>query len=117
MAMIDATCPKCKKRIGWAGKMVHRPACPRCGHRPPEAELKAADDEMAEMERLVLSRSNAHLCRRQRMSAGLTMTQAADRLGLTVVQLSRYERGAEPLPEDLAVRMAELYDCGKGPYA
>ena len=48
---IDARCPNCDAKIGWMGRMVDRPACPKCGHRPPQAELEAPSfaDEKAFM--------------------------------------------------------------------
>ena len=46
-AFMDATCPKCSKRIGWAGEMKDRPPCPRCGHQlsPEKMEADAAEVE------------------------------------------------------------------------
>lgn len=35
-ATFASTCPACRARIEWAGRMVDRPAC-RCGHRRDEA--------------------------------------------------------------------------------
>lgn len=39
--MMDATCPKCRKRIGWFGEVTDRPPCPRCGHQIPLKDLEA----------------------------------------------------------------------------
>ena len=55
-ALVDATCPKCRKRFGWAGEMIDRPPCPRCGHQLPLEELKAADEEMEVFRQQLLSR-------------------------------------------------------------
>ncbi len=40
---MDARCPKCRLRIGWQGKAVDRPPCPKCGHVVPREELEKAD--------------------------------------------------------------------------
>jgi len=32
-AFYEATCPKCRKHIGWRGGILDHPPCPRCGHR------------------------------------------------------------------------------------
>ena len=32
VGFFDATCPKCKARIGWHGKITDRPPCRQCGH-------------------------------------------------------------------------------------
>lgn len=49
--MFDASCPKCKKRFGWAGTILDKPACPRCGHidKPSQKdidELNKAEEEL-----------------------------------------------------------------------
>lgn len=51
-AFMDVTC-WCGKRIGWQGKAVDRPACSRCGGRPPQEELEAEDREMEEIEQRI----------------------------------------------------------------
>jgi len=82
--IIDAQC-KCGKRLGWSGTMRNRPACPACGHRPPQAELDAAADQMdAVRERLRTYPGNASagMRRQQRVDAGLTLRQAAKLLGI-----------------------------------
>jgi len=50
MSMMDATCPKCKHRIGWQGRAVDRPPCPKCGHVVRRAELEAVDRQIRELE-------------------------------------------------------------------
>jgi hypothetical protein len=58
---VDANCPRCRRRIGWAsrylgqvaagGKDLDRPPCPGCGHHPhpdqvsPEVAAKIAEAE------------------------------------------------------------------------
>src|ERR1700737_4030596 len=99
-AMIDVSCPKCNKRFGWGGDMVDRPPCPKCGYRPPQSELEAADKEMEAFAlRLLTHPKNADLAtrRQQRVDAGLTLRQAAKLLGVTPSTLSDVEWGrAEP---------------------
>ena len=113
--MIDVACEKCGRRIGWRGRMADRPACPRCEYRPAQAELEAADAKIQEMQRLLSSRPVAEYCRRQRVAAGLTLRQAAIRLGLTGTELSDYEEGCRALPDALAQQMGALYGCGEQP--
>jgi len=45
-AFYDGHCPKCGRRIGWAGRASDRPPCPRCGHQLPPEKLEAADREL-----------------------------------------------------------------------
>lgn len=108
---IDATCPKCGKRIGWCGEMGDRPACPKCGHRPPQAELDAAQAEMdaalAEMDRPFAETRQA--CLLQRKDARLSVRQAAKLLGIAPGQLSDYEWGRKPLPDAVADKMRAIY--------
>lgn len=42
----DTTCPRCRSKIGWVGNAANRPACAKCGHRPPQAELDAEDAQL-----------------------------------------------------------------------
>ena len=45
-AFIDATCKSCRKRIGYFGRVVDQPACPRCGHKPDRVDLERDQAEM-----------------------------------------------------------------------
>lgn len=45
---LDATCPKCRKHIGWVGTMANKPACSGCGFREPQAELDQAEGKIQE---------------------------------------------------------------------
>ena len=108
-SMIDAQCPKCRKRFGWSGRMVDKPACPRCGHADPREELEAADQEMDELRRLLASRPSANVCRKQRVCAGLTLHQAAKQLDIAAPLLADYEHARRPLPDDMVERMREAY--------
>ena len=116
-AMIDATCSKCGRRIGWYGTIADRPACPRCGHRPPRAELDAAEAEMqAFRDRLATHPRNADADtrRQQRLDAGLTLRQAAKLLNTTPTNLSAIEQGTAIPSTEMADRMAEVYGMGEG---
>ena len=44
---MDATCPKCRKRFGWFGTIMERPACPRCGYQVPAQDLERDEKELA----------------------------------------------------------------------
>jgi hypothetical protein len=113
-AMIDARCEKCGKWIGWCGSAANRPACPKCGHRPDQADLDAADAEMKKFEELLASRPNASVCRQQRVAAGLTLGQAAKLLGMEAKDLSDVESGRRPLGDTLRDMMAQCYGVGNG---
>jgi len=51
IAMMDATCPRCKKKFGWRGTFLTRPPCPRCGHDIPQAQKQADHETMQEWHR------------------------------------------------------------------
>ncbi len=50
---MDGTCPKCKKRFGWTGRVVDRPACPKCGHKVDLSELESDEREIKDFENLL----------------------------------------------------------------
>ena len=110
-AMIDVQC-KCGKRFGWAGRMANRPACPRCGDRPPQAELEEADRRMDADRELFLThpmKATLDQLRQQRVAAGLTLRQAAKLLNISLSELSDYEFGRRHLEPAFAERMAKVY--------
>lgn len=49
-AFYDGRCLKCDKKIGWAGELKDRPACPRCGE-PPPAVSKEDEDELESLKK------------------------------------------------------------------
>jgi|ERR1700723_578777 len=109
---IDARCPNCDAKIGWMGRMVDRPDCRKCGHRPPQSELEAADSKMDELERKMLA-DPTNDYRQRRVCAGLTLRDAAVKIGVSASVLSGWEnRGEQPTPEQLS-RMDEAYGMGK----
>jgi tRNA(Ile2) C34 agmatinyltransferase TiaS len=58
-AFVDGRCAKCGKRMGWTGRSVDKPRCPKCLHTPDEkerAELAAADAEMDEFRKLLTAK-------------------------------------------------------------
>ena len=116
-SMIDARCEQCGKRFGSSGRMADRPPCPRCGHRPSQAELEAADAEMEAMEQRLRTHpqgATADVRRQQRIDAGLTLHQAAKLLHMPAMLLADLEAGRrEPTPEQAAL-MAEVYGVGEG---
>lgn len=50
-------------------------------------------------------------CKKYRLLAELTQTEAAKRIGRTSAVLSFYETGARKLPIPIALRMAKVYGC------
>lgn len=46
MAFNDASCPKCRKKFGWIGRLVDKPACPKCGKKDKMEDLQREDEEM-----------------------------------------------------------------------
>ena len=50
-------------------------------------------------------------CRKYRLLAELTQSEAAKRIGRTPAVLSFYETGARKLPIPIAIRMARVYGC------
>jgi ribosome-binding protein aMBF1 (putative translation factor) len=113
--MIDVQCSKCSKRFGWSGSFATRPPCPRCAHRPPQAELDAIDARMAaddERRRTDPMAATAETLRRQRVDAGLTLRQAAAVMGMAPSDLSDVENGRSPLAEETAAKMRTAYGVG-----
>jgi PHP family Zn ribbon phosphoesterase len=50
-AFNDGTCPRCRKRFGWQGKLTDRPPCPKCGHKVDPDVLQRDQEEMDRIER------------------------------------------------------------------
>lgn len=46
MGFHDATCPDCRERIGWFGKLTDKPDCPKCGHKPDKEKLAALEKRL-----------------------------------------------------------------------
>jgi len=114
-AMIDARCANCGKSIGWCGRAVDMPKCPRCGHEPDRAKLAADDAQMDEFRRLLALRprdAGGDDLRKQRRAAGLSIGQVARLIELDVVTVSRWERGDERPTDEQAARLADIYQCG-----
>ncbi|MDE2102916.1 MAG: helix-turn-helix transcriptional regulator [Patescibacteria group bacterium] len=112
-AMIDASCPKCKTRIGWYGRVVDRPACHRCGHQVPRAELERDQATMDEFRAMLAELHKANpgweTWGKARVAAGLTLRQAAKLLNVSPTDLSAIERGETRLDDVMAERMKRLY--------
>lgn len=104
-ALIDAACPSCRRRFGWAGTMADCPACPRCGYQLDRTALKHDEAELANF-RQFLGR------RKQRIDAGLTLRRAAELLGVSAMELSEIEQGLTEPSEEMTRRMAKVYRTG-----
>ena len=112
-AFMDAECPRCKARIGWYGRAVDRPPCPRCGHQVDRAALERDQAEMDAFRELLAELRQANpgwdKWQKARVAAGLTLRQAAKLLEVAPATLSEIERGQARPSEALAGRMARCY--------
>lgn len=110
---IDAQCPKCRAKIGWYGRVVDRPACHRCGHKPPAADLEHDQAEIDNFRELLAELRQANpgwdKWQRARVAAGLTLRQAAKLLSVLPTQLSEIEQGKVRPSEEFAKQMSECY--------
>ena len=113
-AFIDATCRSCRKRIGWFGRAVDQPACPRCGWKPDRASLEADQTAMNDFRELLAGLRKANPgwehWRKARVAAGLTLGQAAKLLDVAPSDLSKIEQGKRQPSEALTGRMSRCYD-------
>jgi DNA-binding XRE family transcriptional regulator len=111
---MDATCRSCRKRIGWFGRVVDQPACPRCGWKPDRASMEAAQAEMDDFRQMLVELHEANPgwehWRKARVAAGLTLLQAAKLLEVEPSNLSEIEQGRQSPSEALAGRMARCYE-------
>jgi endogenous inhibitor of DNA gyrase (YacG/DUF329 family) len=115
-AFLDDRCPKCGKRFGWRGRAADRPACPKCGHQVPAADLAAADAELDAFRRLLATHprnATATELRGQRVAAGLTVGQAVGQTGIPLGRLLELEGGHKPTEAEAAA-LAAAYGCGSG---
>ena len=69
---------------------------------------------MRRFEEMLASRPDANVCRRQRLTAGLTLRKAAELIGLMPSVLSHMEQGRMPIDEPVQNKMAEVYGVGPG---
>lgn len=112
-AFFDASCRKCKRRIGWTGKVTDQPPCPTCGTEPDRAQLKADQDEIESFQKLLaeMKKKNPAFVTWQpaRVKAGLTLRQAAELLGITPSDLSAFENGRYIPTAEQITAMGKLY--------
>lgn len=112
-AFMDATCKKCGKRIGWFGRAVNMPTCPRCGAEPDRAALERdqtiMDDFRDLLEELRERSASPGRLRQARLAAGLTLIQAARLFQIEAPVLAMIERGEASPTREFAGRMAECY--------
>ncbi len=112
-AFIDAICRSCRKRIGWFGRAVDQPACPRCGWKPDPASLERDQAEMDAYREILIklreANPNWEHWRKARVAAGLSLRQAAKILTITPSNLSKIEQGQLTPTQNLAWHMARCY--------
>lgn len=113
VGFFDAVCPKCRARIGWSGRAKDRPACHRCGHQIPKAELEEDARKIEEHRQMLRDLRTANpgweRWREARVAAGLTLRQAAKILDVDPSWLSAVERGERKPTEILAGKMIRCY--------
>jgi len=108
-AFFDVVCT-CGRRIGWCGAYADRPACPHCGKRPTQADLDAAEARLdAARARALAGDETGTRWREKRLAIPMTLVDAARRLDLTGIELSRIERGEVEPDAALAAKMEVLY--------
>jgi ribosome-binding protein aMBF1 (putative translation factor) len=112
-AFIDASCGKCRARIGWYGTALEHPGCRRCGWKPDPVALKHDHDEMVNFRELLAELRTANpgweKWQKARVAAGLTLRQAAKILEVAASDLSDVEQCRKRPSEALAERMARCY--------
>lgn len=111
--MIDVSCPKCRRRFGWAGRVVDRPPCPRCGFMPARADLEHDQQQLNDFRELLSELQTANpgwdKWQKARVAAGLTLRQASELIGMSAADLSAVERGEVKPSDEAAARMRQLY--------
>lgn len=115
-AMFDARCPKCRRRIAWAGEIIDRPACTKCGHRPDNESLQKDQAEMTETLRLMAlhpRRASVGDLARMRELAGISLAQASVILKVNAQELLGIESGLTPVSDAIADKMSRAYGCGR----
>ena len=108
----DASCPQCRRRFGWHGRIGDRPSCPHCGHKPAQATLDRVALRVEEFKLLMRThpaKATGKQLAAQRAAAGLTLGQAARILGVERIHLCQIEEDVATLPPELAERMIEAY--------
>lgn len=113
IGFFDVSCPQCRKRFGWSGHAIDRPACPRCGYQAP-AEDRASDArQIEEFRELLAELSQASPSwgkwKKARVAAGLTLRQAAKLLEVAPETLWDIEANINYPSEALAGRMVRCY--------
>ena len=112
LMFMDATCPRCGKRIGWYGDVSDRPPCGGCGHQiSPEATAadQAAMDEFREILAGKAGEGDGPTLARNRELAGLSVGQAAKLLRIPRSVLERIESGESTPGQDLRDLMGQIY--------
>lgn len=112
MVNFSYACPGCGARVTWSGSMIDRPPCPQCQARPHPSELEAADRHFRSMLQvaqrdpcIVLSQS----LRVKREQSGLSMSEAAEKAGVSVLDLFRYERAVAYPSRELVAVLESVY--------
>lgn len=54
---LDGHCRRCNTKIHWQGEMKDRPTCPKCFHKPSDAELQSDQEILDDFRRLLRERA------------------------------------------------------------
>lgn len=110
--LFDTTCKFCKHRFGWCGRLVDKPACPKCGKRDGDKRLLRDAERVRCVFTSVSSRSPlGPQMRVKRHQTGLSPIQAAGRLGISAVWLQDFENEKVPAPSKATIeRMLDVYE-------
>lgn len=117
LGFFDASCPQCRKRFGWSGHAIDRPACPRCGYQIPAEERTADARQLEDFRELLAELRQANpgwdKWQKARVAAGLTLRQAAKLLGMMPSDLSAVEQGGVGPSPELLEKMKRVYGVGE----
>jgi hypothetical protein len=113
-APMDIRCPnpRCRKRIGWYGTYLDRPACWNCGHRPEQKELQEVQTKFEEDERILnteLDKLPVKERREKRRKAGLSVHQTSRLTNIDVSRIAKFESGTGELTQSELETLDKLY--------
>jgi ribosome-binding protein aMBF1 (putative translation factor) len=109
----DATCRRCKNKIGWTGELINRPSCPRCGDRPTDEQLLSDSGMVEEFSNLLACLRHATAqykeWKQAREMTGLSKSTVTELIEISVERLDGIESG-EIVPTKKEIQfLKELY--------